>query len=59
MPVTYRIYSGSSYDEYDSQTDSLGYVTIYDIPKGEHKIYIEGHYLLSTKTYKSTFTVYR
>ena len=59
MPVKYKIYTGSSYEEYDSQTNSLGFVSIYNIPKGIHKIYIEGHYLLSTKTYHSTFTIYR
>ena len=59
MPVKFKIYSGSNYDEYDSQTDGLGFVTIYNIPKGEHKIYIEGHYLLDSKTYHSTFTINR
>ena len=59
IPVTYKIYTGSQYNEYQSQTDSLGFVDIYPIPKGTHKIYIEGQYLLDTKKYHSTFTVYR
>lgn len=59
MPVKYKIYTGSQYDEYQSQTDSLGFVDISPIPKGTHKIYVEGHYLLDTKNYHSTFTVYR
>ena len=59
MPVTYKIYTGSTYDEYSSRTDSLGHVKICHIPKGEHTIYIEGKYLLDTYYYHSTFTVYR
>ena len=59
MPVTYKIYTGSTYKEYQSQTDYLGFVDIYHISKGKHKIYVEGHYLLDSKSYKSTFTVYR